>query len=284
MRALSAILIAACLAIPAVAATPASNRSAAESDTSALLASVKLPDGTASVAQEPVGDGGALADAAMKPVAQNLVVKTAFFRSTTSPADVLAYVRANPPAGTTLGVSGSGDTTDGRHVDFVGFKRPAISHVLSTRQVIVAVVPLDDGSTGVRVDAEALWLTPRPAASLIRGAHFVTINVGKHAITVASRAEVKRLVGLVNDAEFQTPGAVISCPNAAVEPAHPRLTFRTRRGGRVLGYLHVRPTGCARGDLVVGGRRYEALDLAGNPGAKLLDELRRLGVLPETSR
>ena len=40
-------------------------------------------------------------------------------------------------------------------------------NTLGTRELTVAAAKLDDGSTGVRVDAQVVWLDPRPAAEMI---------------------------------------------------------------------------------------------------------------------
>jgi hypothetical protein len=83
---------------------------------------------------------------------------------------------------------------------------------------------------------------------------------------------------LFNAADFQRRTFPI-CPSSGPEPAHPRLTFRNRLG-RVIAYAHIRPTGCARADIVVSHHRFEALDLTTGSGATLVSRLTKLGALP----
>jgi hypothetical protein len=83
---------------------------------------------------------------------------------------------------------------------------------------------------------------------------------------------------LFNKLELQEP-AIAVCPTEWTSPPHPRLSFRGRRGGKVIAYTHVRPTGCPRADMVVGGHRYAALDLSDAAGRRLLDLLKKIGAL-----
>jgi hypothetical protein len=159
------------------------------------------------------------------------------------------------------------------------YQRPAVHGQLGRRWLIVSATRLDDGSTGIRVDAQVVWLVPRPPGLTIRGASHLTINSGRHKIVITRRARVRRIAALFNRLDIQQPTPIIFCPIERTSDAHPRLTFRSRAGGRVIAYAHVRPTGCPRADMVVGGVRYEGLDLSSPSGARLLDVLKKLGAL-----
>ena len=255
------------------------NQSAAQSDASALLAAALLPDGAVPSDGEPGGDGGVLSAAPVQPATSNIETKAAFYRSPQATDDVLAFVAAHPPSGTRLSISGSADGRDGHSVEFRAFEKPRLAHRLAVRRLLVSVARLDDGGSGIRLDAQVVWLDPRPTAMVIHGAGFLTINVGKRKLEIANPARVRRIAWMLNEADIEPP-TLRFCERATKEPAHPRLTFRSERGGRVVAYAHVRPTGCARADLVVGGKRFQGLDLTVGSGAELLDALRDLGALP----
>src|SRR4051794_38222459 len=254
------------------------NYAAAQADAGALLQSALLPDGAQALSEEPAGDGGVLAASPMPISSFNAVIGTKWFRVPSPARDVIGFLESHTPSGARPSVNGSADARD-RGLDFRGFDRPAVRGQLTMRRLLLSVARLDDGSTGVRVDAIVVYAIPRPEASKIHGARYLMIRVGTRHIVITDPARVQRYAHLVNRADFQTQTR--SCPSMpAKEPAHPRLSFRTRRGGRLLGYAHIRPSGCARADLAVGGKRFLGIDLLGGSGAKLLDALRGLGALP----
>ena len=280
---ITALVVLALLAGTSVAAVD-QNQAAAERDAASSLASAPLPDGTTALDGEPAGDAGMLAFAPIVGLPRNVIFRTRFFQSSSPPASVLDYVQAHPPAADAKPISGDGDSTHGNGISFRGFTLPPIPHVLLGRGVIVTVTQLEDGSTGIRADGWAVWTPSRPRGETIPASvRDLTINAGKKKIRVTDPHRVREIAHLFNSLDVFQPPGLVACPvDIPGRPPHPRLTFRTRDGGAVLAYAHIRPGGCARADMVVRGHRYDALGLSGRDGTRLLVLLRRLGALPKS--
>jgi hypothetical protein len=265
-------------AAPAGAGSASDNRAAAVKEADSLLAAAALPPGATALPAEPAGDGEVLGSSPVRSGWPQAIVKTAWFRSESATAEVLAFADAHPPTGAKLAFSGEVETRDGHRAEFHAYERPRVRHVLAQRWLVVSVTRLNDGAAAIRVDASATWLYPRPAALTITGARHVTINSGRHKIVITDPRRVRRIAAMFNRLDLQQP-SIVPCPVDPVSPPHPRLTFRDRAGGNVVAYAHVRPTGCPRVDPVVRHRRYSGLDLSGSDGARLLALLEKLGAL-----
>ncbi|MEA2483869.1 MAG: hypothetical protein QOC55_1816 [Thermoleophilaceae bacterium] len=267
-------------ALPAVARTADQNRATAVTDAGSLLAAAGLPDGATQLSAEPAGDGGVLTSPPALLNGPNLVTRTAFYRTETSAAEVLSFVGDHAPAGAVAALSGSADTRNGHSYDFRGFQRPAIPGVLSLRALTYAVSALDDGGTGIRVDAQVRWLSSRPAAETIPGsARELTITSGRRVIRVAGAKRAQQLARLLNQLDVVQPGAARACPLALTNRPAPRLVFRSHAGGRVLATALIHPDGCASADMNVGGKAMPALDVTGTAGNDLLAALKTLRAL-----
>jgi hypothetical protein len=267
-------------ALPAVAGTAEQNRAAAVTDANSLLAAAALPDGVTRLSGEPAGDGGVLTSPPTLLTGPNLVTRTAFYRATASAAGVLSFVGDHAPAGAVAALSGSADTRDGHSYDFRGFQRPAIPGVLELRALTYAVAALDDGATGIRVDAQVRWLTPRPAAETVpAAARDLTITSGRRVIRVAGAKRAQRLAQLLNQLDVVQPGLARACPLVLTGRPAPRLVFRSHAGGRVLATALVHPDGCASADMNVRGKAMPSLDVTGAPGTQLLAALKTLHAL-----
>lgn len=222
------------------AATPAGNRAAARADARVLLGLLRLPAGATASAVEPAGDGGQLAAPAVGPPAtRNAVGRHAWWRVPGDPAAVLAYVAAHPPAGSRAVITGPG---------VEGFAWRPRRGVLSTRWLIVHAVALAGGATGVRADAEVVWITPRPRSERIpAGERRLRVTaVGREAV-ITTRHRIDRAAWLLNRLPLAQPGAV-NCPlNLGIRI---RLAFRPARAVAV-----VETGGCGYVTLILRGRR-----------------------------
>jgi hypothetical protein len=226
------------------AAAPASHRAAARADAAVLLSRLRLPPGSSASAVEPAGDGGQLARPAVGPAATpNVVDRHAWWRVPGAPAAVLAYLGAHPPAGARRFLSGPG---------VAGFDWRPRRGVLSRRWVIVHAVALPGGSTGVRADAQVVWITPRPARERIPAdERRLRITTARRSLVVTAPSRIRQAIRLLNALPAAQPGAV-NCP--ADLGVTVRLAFRPHRAVAV-----VDPSGCGTVTLTLRGRRQPPL-------------------------
>ncbi len=188
-----------------------------------------------------------------------------------SAADVDAFLRAHPPTGARLTLSGSSSQHGGPPTQLVdGFNWPAVRGRLSTRQLIVAIAPLAGGASGVRVDAQTVWITPRPASERIpRRATRLQVQL-RHGLqvvagpfTFTARRRVARVRSLINSLPAAQPGPQ-SCPNDAGYDV--RLTFISS-GGATLAVVDADPQGCQGVQLTMGALREPSLTSEAFPGS-----------------
>jgi hypothetical protein len=265
-------------AAPVMAGSTEENRDAAVAEADALVSATNLPPDAAPTDGEPAGDGEVLKNTPLAGGNPNVAIHTAWFRSSLSPEEVLAYTDAHPPAGATLWVSGGGKTQNGRQTQVHAYQRPRIPGRLGDRRLMVSAARLDDGTTGIRVDGYVVWLEPRPAEEVIPpNARRLTITArGRHTIRINDPARVKRIAGMVNLVDIFQPGVRL-CERALATTPHPRLVFRTRRSGPALAIVQVVPDGCPSAAVQIGGHQFPSLDLQFDPGPRLLKALKKIG-------
>jgi hypothetical protein len=262
------------IAIGSPASTPkptsASNRSQAQTDASARLAALNLPPGAQRSGTEPAGGGSALANSAGTPATPNLVDDHAWWVIPGSPQSVVVYIGAHLPAGSTANLSGSGGSP--QHVTVAGFSWPAVTDVLSYRQLVVEAVSLPGGATGLRADAQVVWITPRPSAERIpAGVRRLTVSahqfgkVVQAPFTVRSPRRLRRVIAVLDSLPLSPPGAY-NCP--ADFGLEIRIAFYGRHGGP-LAVSVVDPGGCESVGLNVRGHHEPELTAIDEPGSGL---------------
>lgn len=207
------------------------NPRAAQRDAAQLLRRVVLPADAVASAGDPAGDGHWLSRPGQVPAAVNLVDRHRWWTVAEDETDASAFVRAHQPKGTRSVTEGIGDGQQ-FSTDSLTFQLAPIGGALGTRWVVVALISLAGGQTGVRVDAEVQWLVPRPAGERIpREARFLEVTVGRpnHPLTsdvsVTSPAKIRRIASLINGLETVQPG-VFDCTGEAEDPVV-RFTFRS---------------------------------------------------------
>ncbi|HEY3725886.1 MAG TPA: hypothetical protein VGL51_01855 [Solirubrobacteraceae bacterium] len=236
------------------------NRALARLDAGSHLPEARLPPGAQRSDAEPAGDAGVLGDPGLSQVG-NAVDDHAWWVVPGGPDTVDVYVRTHYPRGSRPGESGSLTTSSGQSGLIEGFAWPAVSGELSSRQLVVEMVSLSDGETGVRVDAQDVWITPRPASERIpRSAKRLRVILTRAGQVVAgpftftSRRRIDRVAGLINALPGEQPGA-FACP---ADPGYRiRLTFLS--GVRQLAVATVNPEGCQEVALTLHGRRQRPL-------------------------
>jgi len=262
----------------------AANEAAARTDAASLLGALSLPAGATRSPVEPAGDGSVLAQPGSgPPLTPNVVDESAWWLLADAPAAVLAYVQAHPPAGSRRVLASTGSTgTNGTNVEVVAFARPPVAGVLDTRWLVVEVVRLAGGSTGLRADAQVVWVTPRPASEQIPpGAHLVRVSVDssiavnrprQRPFTVTVPRTLRRIVALLNALPAAQPGPR-SCPvDFGISV---RLAFYAKRRMRPLAVAVLDAGGCGGVQLTIGGRPQPSLEGDGlsGPGGSSIQRL-----------
>lgn len=239
----AALAIAGCgtSVVPKPASSPVSgpaNKRAAERDAGRLLQSAVLPPGSVRVSVEPRGDGRLLRNA---PEASTglLVDRSGWWRTSRSLASVVAFIKSHPPAGSARSGSGQQGGPGVPHNHLLGFSLTPVQGVTSSRGVLFESAALRGGGTGIRIDAQEIWLLARPAGERVpAGVHEITVVKGWRgrpplfSRAVSAPAKVRKIVAWLDALPIVQPAA-ISC---AALPAAPRVTFQFRAApaGRLL--------------------------------------------------
>jgi hypothetical protein len=278
-RTLTAVALALAAAGGAAAgarASAATNLAAAQADTAAAIAGLALPPGAIPSAVEPAGDGSVLANPLSEPATPNLVDGHAWWIVPGSPAAAVAYVHAHPPATATCATPAPGGSPSISYVTDQ-CSLPGRAGVLDERALLVVAVQLPDGTTGLRADAQAVWLVPRSASERIpTGARRLVVSVTapghphRQSVTVTSRPRIDRVRALLDALPLAQPG-VRSCP--AGFAVRVRLAFYTRTGRTPLAVAAVDPMGCGGVNLTIRGRVEPPLTGLGLPGASLVERI-----------
>jgi len=264
----------------AASESAAANQAAAHANAVALLDEVSLPAGATESSSEPAGDGGLLAHAgAGGPDTPNVVEAHAWWTVPGSRPEVMAYVRGHPPNGSALISLGSGGSRGSTTFESVTFAWPAVAGVLSTRWLVLTATQLPHGSTGLRVDSQVVWVTPRPASERIpAGARHLRVSVTsslkgnlapQRPFSVASAQRIERVVALLNSLPAAQPG-VMSCPD---DPGiRVRLAFNQPDTASPSAVATIDPYGCGGVQLTIGGRPQAPLGSEALPGTSTTRE------------
>jgi hypothetical protein len=223
------------------------------------LVRLELPPGARRAASEPAGGGTALATPAVREATPVEVDEHAWWRVRGGPRAVLAYVAAHRPAGSRRDLTGRGTSGPGAATGyFAGYAWPPVRGVLARRSLIVTAVGIGGGWTGIRADAEVVWLVPRPPGTMIpSGARTLRVTVSsgpkvlRGPIVVRSPRAIRRIARLLDALPGTQPGAM-SCPGAMGRQV--RLAFYGRPRGRPVADALVDTGGCGGVRLTIRGR------------------------------
>jgi hypothetical protein len=228
--------------------TEASNQRAAARDDHLLLGRLVLPPDARPSPQEPPGGGSTLAARGVHHTDPNFIDEHAWWVVPRPEQAVVAFVNAHPPASSHLESSGRNGTRGITTSSYLWFSWPSIKSVLYERSLTVQFVPLPDGSTGVRADAQDVWEMPRPASERIpSSARVLDVSVvpgrplGRGirpslSITATDTANVSKIAAMINHLATKQPVTIVSCRAGEGEGEGPFVvfTFRARQGGPVL--------------------------------------------------
>ncbi len=247
--------------------TAAENEAAARSDAGALLMATPLPAGATQSAAEPSEAGSKLAQPGLRPATPNLVDDHEWWIVPGPRADVLEYVEAHRPAGTSESLCGPSTTNGVIESECAYFAWPKVPGTLTTRWLVVEVVQLPGGATGLRADAEVVWVTPRPASETIpAGARLLRVSVSssikanqprQRPLTVTSAAKIEKVTALIDALPAEQPGSIVCPADFGIDV---RLAFYRRRGGPPLAVANDDPGGCGDVGLTIEGRAQPPLE------------------------
>jgi hypothetical protein len=250
------------------AARERANRAAARRDAGRLLTRLVLPPGATPSATEPAGDRHGLSGPGAFGAEVRHADRFRWWTVAEPLAAVDAFLRAHVPAGARLSGYGSGGKPPSASVTY---SFPPVGRVLGTRWLVVSMVALSGGGTGLRADGEVQWIIPRPGAERIpRSVRVLEVSVGPPGQSPSTRAiavnrvMVWRIAAAINGLEITQPGAW-SCPSWSPEAPVVTFIFRHDLGGPVvaraseLAAATEPTTPCDPMTLTIDGRRWHPL-------------------------
>jgi hypothetical protein len=265
---------------PGEGAAEAPNRVAAETDAGNLLARLVLPAGSSYSATQP--QGSSLSQPFQVPGSPKLIDRPAWWSVPGSPVTVLESVKENPPAGSRFSEEGSLIQRGvGELSRSVVFSWPSVPGVLGSRALLVEAVAEPGGMTGLRVDAQIIWIVPRPVSEQIPArARVLEVDYSEggkpqREFTVLNRRAVRRIAALIDGLPIVQPSYPHSCPAMQANPRIVTLTFRAAPTGKALAEAtqDEPPGSCTAMGLEIHGTRRPALTGA-ETVLRVLSELR----------
>ena len=159
--------------------TTATNERLAKRDAAKLLRLARVPGGSRRVSRAPAPE---LGYASSSPGTPSLAHLHRIWRVREPASAVFAFERAHRPHGSKLTATGTADW--GRNSSQqLTFSFPAIAHRVSTRELVVDIVPLTNGWTGIRIDAQDAWVVTRPVGEVVpAGVRMIDIRKGSRLV------------------------------------------------------------------------------------------------------
>lgn len=200
---------------------------------------MRLPPGARRVSAAPSGSGDALQLPLFEPATPNLIDLHAWWTVPGSPLEALAWIKKHPPSGSKLKIESSSEDHGVTTSWDIGFEWPPIKEVANERALLVTATAGPGNETALRVDAQAVWVEPRPSSERVpASSRFLDFSVGRpgksqRRLSVANPGFVKRIAVLINNLPVAQPGA-ISCPAEPSRPVTVRLVFRIAPDGPAL--------------------------------------------------
>jgi len=192
-----------------------------------------------------------------------------WWRAPQSPAAAKRYLHRHRPTGTSVS---TGETTgrSGVAVWSIEYARNDTGYAYQPL-VEISLVPLGSG-VAVRVDAHALWLTPKPASDTVTGAESASVTLHRPAVSARHGhlgPKAAEHVAALIDGLHLWPPVALPCP-ASLPHTSDVVVFTTRTGTV---RATIRPTGCATVTLVVHGRKQPPLFGGSDADAAILRAL-----------
>jgi hypothetical protein len=187
----------------------------------------------------------------------------------TTPADLLAWAEANPPAGSSYSGGELAGSTGPGAAEFTYTDPSVPTGELNHLQLLVQPGTLPDGRTVVRLDAQVDWLPPRPASERVpaTATAMTVVETDTMNPTMLTKAQttpttttdpkvLRQIIALVDGLLPPSPG-MMHC--AADLGALATLTFRAGAAGPVVAVVTANPGGCGDVEMTVGGVKQPSL-------------------------
>lgn len=212
---------------------------AGEAAAQALLESVVLPPGAQRLTTSP---GPAFDQPSSRAVNDNFIDHHSWWKVALSPDELMAYLRNHVPVGLTVSGYGSGTNTTGRQTSqSLSFGPAAPSAGRPALQFTLAEA---GGRTSwLRVDGQAIWYPPRPAAETAPSEGVVTIRLSSGPTRqITDPAAVRRLATEFNRLIRTTPGV---STGLACFPNEPTLSLAFTKTGALQPSVVASASGCS---------------------------------------
>lgn len=209
----------------------------------AMLGGTPIPAGSTSSSTEPTGDGGRLGSPSRTFDTPVLVDLHQFSVAPGAVANTLGWMSQHPPSGSSLEYANT--TPSGERV--LAFAWPTSGPLFNDQLLLVDGVSLPGSRTGVRLDAEVVWLPAKPRGDLISGARVVDVRLTTPGSTSVQTAVIRdprsiaNLLRLFNQLAVAPPGRH-SCPIGTGLTL--RLAFRRHAGAPPFATAIANSTAC----------------------------------------
>lgn len=214
--------------MPAARPAGGDNKRAAERDTAQLLRRLQLPRGAVPLSRGPSGDGGLLKHPESVPSGL-LVDRHRLWRVHDHLSRVVAFVERHVPrGGRTLGTGSAGGSGVPANASMT-FSFSAIAGRISLREVEVTLVALRNHTTGVRADAQDIWVLPRsPSENVPATVREIDVRTTRAHVRVTAPSRVRRIIRWFDALPIVQPG-VFHCLVPRLKPVM-TLRFRSETG------------------------------------------------------
>ena len=174
----------------AAATTTGSNHARAAAELATLLGGVRVPPGSVQVRSAPVAY---LAQPPLTEASTNLLMLTSWWRIEMSFSDALTWLQTHPPGALQSdsgGQAGGPGVPDNR---VLGFSAPSTT-AYDGAEVELELVAISASETGLRADAEVIWLPPKPPDEFVPAGTAVTlVAINHYGTSAATTLRTRRL-------------------------------------------------------------------------------------------
>jgi hypothetical protein len=204
-------------------------RIAAEQEVHRLLSLLRLPPGAVMASTAPVPP---LREPGQSVASRTLLDEKRWWTVPMSVADTTTWIKAHPPAGLSLTVTGSG--SDG--TEDLGFDASP-TRFYDTATLMISIAPDGNNTSAIRADGQVTWIPVRPQEEFVPlGVHSIDLvavpglNGGTPVYRTLSGLEARHVGALLNDLHVDT-ASFRSCPDS--DGSHITATVQTRAGALV---------------------------------------------------